>query len=96
MGRLTCHRIVCGKCGLALPRSRVQAGNGIARKNRSARGTAIGDYHSHEHCFANRSRIRNRLPDAHDAAHHALDRHATARKTRARRISSFAVSWFAV
>jgi hypothetical protein len=73
----------------ALARSRAPGGKGIARKNRSARGTAIGDYHSHEHYFANRNRIRNRF-------HDVQDRHAAARNDRARRISKCAVSWFAV
>jgi hypothetical protein len=67
----------------ALPRSRTAGVKGIARKNRSARGTVIGDYHSHEHCFASRNGIRNRFHNTHDVAHNVLDSHATARKPRA-------------
>ena len=67
----------------ALPRSWTAGVKGIARKNRSARGTAIGDYHSHEHYFANRNRIRNRFHNANGVAHYVLDRHATVRQTRA-------------
>jgi hypothetical protein len=51
-----------GSAALAAPSE-----NRIARKNRSARGTAIGDYHSHEHYFANRNRIGNRFQHAQDA-----------------------------
>jgi hypothetical protein len=51
-----------GSAALAAPSE-----NRIARKNRSARGTAIGDYHSHEHNFANRNRIGNRFHHAQDA-----------------------------
>jgi hypothetical protein len=72
-----------------LAQGRTPGGNGIARKNRSARGTAIGDYHSHEHYFANRNRIRNRFQNAQN-------RHVAAHNDRTPRISRFAVSWFAV
>jgi hypothetical protein len=80
----------------ALARARAPGGKGIARKNRSARGTAIGDYHSHEHYSANRNRLRTRFHNAHDVAHGFLDSHAAARKTRAQRISRFAPSWFEI
>jgi hypothetical protein len=59
-----------GSAALAAPSE-----NRIARKNRSARGTAIGDYHSHEHSFATHIRIRERFRDAR-VAHDVLDRHA--------------------
>jgi hypothetical protein len=65
---------------IAFAQSSISAEFRIARKNRSASGTAIGDYHFHEHRFANRKRIRNRF-------HDAQNRHDAARKTRARRIS---------
>jgi len=66
-----CVNARCNRYGGAfipwLCRARGSQRNRIARKNRSARGTAIGDYHSHEHYFANRNRIGNRFHHAQDA-----------------------------